>query len=242
MRSCFVTDPDAAAFVAVHAGAELDITVEAVSKDTLGAREIFTTYGLALASLNGYDSKAWSDDVTKAIGWDRAYKLFDPLEDSLDVDEGRLPRCDRFSATPPPAKPRKTPEALHVKGRFVGFVDDEWRFAVFCVEGDSTQWFGISHLAVEYFVAAHAGAELDLEVETAPEDSRGPTYGLLEASLDGHGSDVWWDNAERALGDQRANKVFSAVADSLVIGNDLDLTVDCKLAQRPARRLPRLTR
>ena len=146
------------------------------------------------------------------------------------------------SATSPPAKPEKTPEPLHFKGRFVGFVDDEWRFAVFCVQGDSTEWFGISDLAAEYFVAAHSGTELDLKVEATPEGSRGPTYALLEASLDGDSSDAWWDNTVRALGDQRAYRVFRAFSDSLVIGSDIDLVIDCKLPKGSARRLPRLTR
>lgn len=145
------------------------------------------------------------------------------------------------SATPSGTKPEKTPQ-LNFKGRFVGFVDDEWRFAVFCVQGDSTEWFGISDLAAAYFVATHAGSELDIKVEATPEDSRGPTYGLLEASLDGHNSDAWWENTVRALGDQRAYKVFRTLADSLIIGNDIDLVIDCKLPLRPARRLPRLPR
>jgi hypothetical protein len=89
----FVSDPVAAFFVAAHAGTELDITVEA--GDTLETGEASTSYGLSRASLNGYDSEEWWDNVLATLGYERAYKYFNALSDSLDVDGNPLPRCDR---------------------------------------------------------------------------------------------------------------------------------------------------
>jgi len=90
-----VSDPAAAFFVAAHAGTELDITVQAVETDTLETGEAFTSYGLSRASLNGYDSEEWWNNVLATLGYERAYKYFNALSDSLDVGENRLPHCDR---------------------------------------------------------------------------------------------------------------------------------------------------
>jgi hypothetical protein len=98
-RWFYATNPWAALFAAAHAGTELDLTVEAVSTDTLDTGELFTAYGLTHASLNGFESREWHDNMIKTLGYERASKLLNALADSFEVDAKDprgLPTCNRF--------------------------------------------------------------------------------------------------------------------------------------------------
>ena len=57
---------------------------------------------------------------------------------------------------------------MHFKGRFLGFLEADSRWAVFCVKGDSTFTAGVSAADVDLFCAAMAGAVLDIEAEVWP--------------------------------------------------------------------------
>jgi hypothetical protein len=110
---------------------------------------------------------------------------------------------------------------MHFRGRFLGFVEGDSRWAVFCVQGDSIFTAGISAASVDRFVAAMAGAELDIEaevVDTYEENGvQKPIYGMTGASLNGYTAKRWASDTQKALGYQRADKLFNALADSMVM-------------------------
>jgi len=126
-------------------------------------------------------------------------------------------------AGPQPSLAAK-PAPVHFKGRFLGFVDGDSRWAVFCVQGDSTVSAGISAPDVDLFVAAMAGALLDIEAEVVDTYEEGgvqrPIYGMIGASLNGYAAENWASDTQQALGYQRAEKLFNALADSMVIDEE----------------------
>jgi len=123
-----------------------------------------------------------------------------------------------------PSAPRAEPPGLkHFRGRFIGFASADYQEVAFCVKGDSTSWYYVSDAAAAFFVAAHAGTELDITVQAGETDTLetgkiSTTYGLSRASLNGYSSDEWWDNVLTTLGYERAFKYFNALSDSLDVG------------------------
>lgn len=113
---------------------------------------------------------------------------------------------------------------IHFQGRFLGFVEVDSRWAVFCVKGDSTFTVGVSAAYVDLFCAAMAGAALDIEAEIVDSyeenGSQHPIYGMVGASLNGYTSKQWASDTQRALGHQRADKFFNTLADSMVMGEE----------------------
>lgn len=109
---------------------------------------------------------------------------------------------------------------IHFKGRFLGFVEGDSRWAVFCVQGDSTFTAGVSAAYVDLFCAAMAGAVLDIEAEAVDTyEEKGvqhPIYGMIGASLNGYTAKQWASDTQKVLGYQRADKLFNALADSMV--------------------------
>jgi hypothetical protein len=73
-----VTDAVAAFFVAAHPGVPLDVEAAPVDEQRPGEG-----YGLEAASLAGYRSDEWWSDVTRVYGHERAWLLFNALEESL---------------------------------------------------------------------------------------------------------------------------------------------------------------
>jgi len=142
------------------------------------------------------------------------------------------------SASPPRCQSAEGPAVKHFRGRFLGFIEDDYEYAVFCVPGDdlpadSTVEYGVSELSAAFFVAAHVGESLDVEVGVVGDDTLEtgavlPEYGLTRASLNDYSardpsgspvtryrSDLWWADVETTLGYERAHKVFNALVDSL---------------------------
>jgi hypothetical protein len=117
-------------------------------------------------------------------------------------------------------------------------VDHVW--AAFCVPGDSIIWLGVSDLNAAHFAAAHAGTKLDLEASLIDADTTEgviePTYGLVGASLGGYTSKAWWSDVVRALGYERAHKVFGALEDSLKSYLDFDAPPDCEQYRQQGSR------
>lgn len=115
-------------------------------------------------------------------------------------------------------------DAKRLKGKFLGFVEGDSRWAVFCVQGDSLFTAGVSDPYAGLFVAALAGALLDIEVQvvdTYEEDgAQQPIYGLVGASLNGYSAKQWGSDTQLALGHERANRLFEALADSMVSENE----------------------
>jgi hypothetical protein len=116
------------------------------------------------------------------------------------------------------------PASIHFKGRFLGFFEVDSRWAVFCVQGDSTFTAGVSAADVDLFVAAMGGAVLDIEaevVDTYEENGvQKPIYGMIGASLNGYTAKEWASDTQKALGYQRADKLFNALADSMVMDQE----------------------
>jgi hypothetical protein len=113
---------------------------------------------------------------------------------------------------------------IHFKGRFLGFVEADSRWAIFCVQGDSTFSAGVSAPYVDLFAAAMAGALLDIEadvVDTYEENGeQKPIYGMIGASLNGYTAAKWASDTQRVLGYQRAHKLFHALSDSMVMDEE----------------------
>lgn len=115
---------------------------------------------------------------------------------------------------------------VHFSGRFLGFVekgDSEW--AVFCVSRDSILTVGVSAPDAGFFVAAHAGARLDIEVkviDTYTSDSgvAEPIYGMTAATLNGYSARTWWDEMVRVLGWDRAYKASIALETAMVLDRE----------------------
>lgn len=116
------------------------------------------------------------------------------------------------------------PASIHFKGRFLGFVEADSRWAVFCVQKDSTFTAGVSAADVDLFCAAMAGAVLDIEAEvidTYEENGvEHPIYGMVGASLNGYTAKQWASDTQDALGYHRADKIFNALANSMVMGEE----------------------
>jgi hypothetical protein len=127
------------------------------------------------------------------------------------------------AAHPQPSLAAPT-EITNFKGRFLGFVEVDHRWAVFCIQGDSVFTVGISNGRAGRFVAALAGAILDIEVkviDTYEEDgAEKPIYGMTEASLNGYTAAEWESDCERALGYRRAHELFESLADSMVMDRE----------------------
>ena len=142
------------------------------------------------------------------------------------------------SAAPPRCQSAEGPVVTHFKGRFLGFIEDDYQYAVFCVPGndlpgDSTVEYVVSETSAAFFLAAHVGVDLDVEVSVVGDDTLEtgavlPEYGLTRASLKEYSardpsgspvtryrSDLWWADVETTLGHERAYRVFNALADSL---------------------------
>jgi hypothetical protein len=112
------------------------------------------------------------------------------------------------------------PPPIHFSGRFLGFVEGDSQWAVFCVSGDSILTVGISAPDVGFFVAAHAGAKLDIEakvVDTYTSDTGTvePIYGMTAATLKGYTAKTWWDEMVRVLGWDRACKAINALSEAM---------------------------
>jgi hypothetical protein len=77
---------------------------------------------------------------------------------------------------------------------------------------------------VDLFCAAMAGAVLDIEaevVDTYEENGvEHPIYGMVGASLNGYTAKQWASDTQDALGYQRADKIFNALANSMVMGEE----------------------
>lgn len=101
------------------------------------------------------------------------------------------------------------------------------------------EYLPVTDLAAAYFVAAHPGASLDIEVRLIKERDLAGYYGLAAASLKGYRSDKWWSDVTRILGDDRACQLFEALEESLTTYPPDDRrpdvgTLDCpRLKVRP---------
>lgn len=131
------------------------------------------------------------------------------------------------AASPAQHRPKAPPAVLHFTGRFVGFVEADYQWANFCVGGDSLVGLGISHSEVAWFLAAHAGAQVDVDARIIGADTTEagviePDYGLEGASINGYTSEAWWSAMERSLGYERASTFFNALQDSLTALDEPD--------------------
>lgn len=136
------------------------------------------------------------------------------------------------AAAPARDRPKPRPEVLHFTGRFVCFEATDYRWADFCV-GDSLICLEVFDPWVSWFLAAHVGAQLDLEVRNDVADGAGVEDSVAVvsgASIDGYTSEAWRSDTVRSLGYQRAETLFGALEDSLTA----DYRPDCKQF-RPGR-------
>lgn len=74
-----VSETRAAYFAAAHPGTQLDVEARRISE--VGWEPV--EYGLMRASLHGYTSETWWEGVKQALGYQRAYAVFDSLQASL---------------------------------------------------------------------------------------------------------------------------------------------------------------
>ncbi len=84
----YVAKTEAAFFVAAHLGSEMKVTVARVSEHADNDE-----YGLTEASIDGYGSSEWWSNMLEMLGYERAYKLFNALSDSLEIED-TMPPCD----------------------------------------------------------------------------------------------------------------------------------------------------
>ena len=127
-----------------------------------------------------------------------------------------------LAAAYPQASLASKATSMTFKGRFLGFVEGDSRWAFFCVAGDSILTCGVSDVASGFFVAANAGTELEIEAQVidtyVSDDGRiEPIYGMTGASLRGYSARKWRAEMVRVLGWDRATKVLSALADFFVV-------------------------
>ena len=93
-----VSETRAAYFVAAHPGTQLDVEARLISE--VGWEPV--EYGLMGASLHGYTSEVWWAGVQQALGYQRAYAVFDSLEASLT--DTTTYDCSRFRSSSGPRR------------------------------------------------------------------------------------------------------------------------------------------